>query len=67
MMDRKEKRYLASQIVKLERKIKKAITEAEKEEYEQQMQELSKSITSLDDMIALDDYIQKKYKDLLDF
>ena len=67
MMDRKEKRYLASQIAKLERKIKKATTEAEKEEYEQQIQELSKSITSLDDMIALDDYIQKKYKNLLDF
>jgi predicted nuclease with TOPRIM domain len=65
-MTRKRQKEIALEIAKLNRKLEKCDNEVEKQLLERRLTALTRSIESFEDMIAIDELIQTKYKRILD-
>lgn len=64
-MNRKELKKIALEVAKNERRLNKSTKEAEKDKYEKEIVKYTRGL-SIEDLIAIDEIIQKKYKYILD-
>ena len=65
-MTKKELKNLARQIAKAERKRRKATNAIDKQKAEDEITRLSGMISTIEEMLIIDDYIQEKFKRILD-
>lgn len=65
-MTKKELKNLAQQIAKAERRRKKANNAIDKQKAEDEITRLSGMISTIEEMLIIDDYIQGKFKRILD-
>lgn len=65
-MTKKELKNLARQIAKAERRRRKATNTIDKQKAEDEITRLSGMISTIEEMLIIDDYIQEKFKRMLD-
>ena len=64
-MNRKELKKIALEIAKIERRLNKSTTEDQKKQYENEIVQQMRGL-SIEDLIAIDEIIQTKYRRILD-
>lgn len=64
-MNRKELKKIALKIAKVERRLNKSTTEDQKKQYENEIVQQMRGL-SIEDLIAIDEIIQTKYRHILD-